>query len=93
MNRRSERERLIEAVVSAERRRAPDGRILPPAAFWDLSADDREAAYREQCLARSLEAAWDPRGLSSTGRIVLARIDRLAQLAPGGADPDQEGED
>jgi len=88
MNARAERERMIETVVSAERRRAPDGRIVPPAAFWDLSPADRDEVFREQLLARALEAAWHPNGLSSTGRIVCERIERLEQLEPEAGGPE-----
>ncbi|RMG48293.1 MAG: hypothetical protein D6718_02060 [Acidobacteria bacterium] len=77
-----DRERLIEAVVSADRRLDPDGRIVPPAAFWDLSPQDREAAFFDQMLARALEAAWHPRGLSTTARRVVERSRRLEQLPP-----------
>ncbi|GAB4370089.1 MAG: hypothetical protein Kow0062_04530 [Acidobacteriota bacterium] len=77
-----ERARLIERVVSAWRDRAPGGRIVPPAEFLDLPAGERELAYREQLVARALEAAWDPRGLSTTGRLVVAVARRLGQLAP-----------
>ena len=77
-----ERDGLVERVVSAARRRAPDGRILPPPEFFDLSPAGREQAYFEQILARALEAAWDERGLSTTGRLVVERAGRLAQLSP-----------
>lgn len=65
---------LIEEVVSAHRERDPRGVILPAAAFHDLESDDRERAFHQSVLQRTLESALDPAGLSSTARAILARI-------------------
>jgi hypothetical protein len=71
---RAEREALIAAATSAHRARDADGRVLPHPAWLDLDADGRRAAFDATELARALEAAADARGLSATGRAVLARI-------------------
>ena len=76
-----QREFLLERVVGAWRARDPDGRVCFEPAFWDLDDEGRRAAYQETLRARSLEAALDPGGLSSTARAVLARI----RSAEGGA--------
>lgn len=68
------RRELIEAVTSAHRARHADGRILAHEAWWDLDAADREAAAEAAAVARRLEAAVDPQGLSSTAHAVLRRI-------------------
>ena len=72
---RAERELLIAAATSAYRARDPDGRPLAHPAWMDLDADARREAFDETLRARDLEAAADPRGLSSTARAVLARIE------------------
>jgi hypothetical protein len=70
----AEREALIEAVLTAHRPRDPHGEIRPSAAFHDLDADGRAAAFDAALEARAMEAALDPDGLSTTARAVLARI-------------------
>ena len=70
----TERDALIEQVVSAHRPRDPRGGQLPCAAFHDLDDADRREAYTEARRARAIEAALDPEGLSSTAHAVLARI-------------------
>lgn len=65
---------LIERVVSPWRERSPSGEIRSTPAWHDLAEDDRERAFRESVIARQIEAALDPRGLSSTGRAIMARI-------------------
>ncbi len=72
------RDELIEAAASAFRERDAAGRILPSPAWWDLSPDDREAAFDVQMASRTLERIVDPEGLSSTCRAVLERI-RLSE--------------
>ena len=67
-------ETSIEEVVSAHRDRDPRGAIVPAPAFHDLEPDDRERAYRETLLQRTLESALDAEGLSTTARAVLGRI-------------------
>jgi len=69
-----ERESLVEETVTAWRPRTPDGRILMHPAWADLPEDDRELAFDETLLARTLESLLDRRGLSTTARAVLARI-------------------
>lgn len=68
------RESQIEAVLSAHRDRDPRGEWVPSPELFDLSPEDRERAARAAIAARTLEAALDPEGLSSTARAVLARI-------------------
>lgn len=70
----SDRDLLIERVVSAHRSRTASGRVLPAAAWRDLAPADREAAAEEAEVQRRLEAALDHEGLSSTARAVLDRI-------------------
>ena len=65
---------LIEAVTTAHRDRDADGRITPAAAWMDLDAEGREAAFEATVTQRRVEAALDPDQLSSTARAVLARI-------------------
>jgi hypothetical protein len=72
----SDRETLIEEVVSPHRERDPFGRIRSAPAWHDLDASDRVEAFQQAMLQRRLEAAADPRGLSGTARAVLARIRR-----------------
>jgi len=67
---------LIERVVSPWRERSPSGEIRSAPAWHDLADDDRERAFRETVAARQLEAALDPRGLSSTARAVIERIEQ-----------------
>ena len=68
---------LIEAALTAWRGRTPDGRILPHPSWADLSPTDRQRLYDETLRARALEQALDGRGLSTTARNVLSRIDRV----------------
>jgi hypothetical protein len=69
-----DRDRLIEAAASAWRPRAPHGALGVHPAWSDLDASGREAAYDRARLSRTLEAALDPAGLSTTARAVMARI-------------------
>ena len=75
-----ERESLIEATVSAFRERDAEGRICPSPAWWDLSPEDRDAAFERQLVARQFERAYDSDGLSATARAVLRRIPLLPQI-------------
>ena len=77
-----ERELLIEAVCSAHRDTDLDGNLAASPAWHDLDSTGREEAARVAAELRAMEAALDPRGLSSTGHAVLARI-----LASGRPDP------
>lgn len=69
-----EREALIEQVVSTWRPTRPDGALAPLPAWHDLDAQGRRDAYHQTVVQRTLEAALDPDGLSTTARLVLARI-------------------
>ena len=71
-----ERDRLIEAAVSAWRPVDLDGRTRPHPAWADLSEADRRRVHRETELQRRIEGALDPDGLSSTARAVLRRVAR-----------------
>ncbi len=65
---------LVESCVTAFRERDAEGRFVPPAAWWDLPPEALDELYERQALARELERALDPRGLSGTARVVLERI-------------------
>jgi hypothetical protein len=69
-------ETLVSAATSAYRARDAEGRLVPDAAWMDLDADGRRAAYDATLRQRRLEATLDPDGLSSTARAVLRRIRR-----------------
>lgn len=70
-----EREALIEQAVSAYRARdARDGKLRAHPAWLDLDEAGRVEAFEESGKARRIEAALDAKGLSSTGKAVLARI-------------------
>ena len=70
----SDRDALIEAAATAFRSRTPDGAILPHPAWADLDAAGRREAFAAAAQSRLLEAALDPRGLSTTARAVLGRV-------------------
>lgn len=70
----AERDALVEEVVSAWRPTDGEGGPRSHPAWHDLDASGREEAYELSVRQRALEAALDPRGLSSTARAVLARI-------------------
>ena len=69
-----DRETLIEQVASAYRARDPHGRVLSSPAFHDLDEPSRQEAFDVAARLRRTEAALDPEGLSTTARVVLARI-------------------
>jgi hypothetical protein len=71
-----DRELLIEQLAGAHRQRDPFQRLKPHPAFFDLDEDGRDEAFGVAAELRRLEAALDPKGLSTTGRAVLARIRR-----------------
>lgn len=70
----ADRDRLVEETLSAYRERDPLGSVIASAAFFDLDENDREHAFEEALRARTLEAAMDPSGQSSTVKAILARI-------------------
>jgi hypothetical protein len=67
-------ETLIEAVAGAWRETV-QGEIRQHPSWFDLALDDREAAFEIALVQRALEAALDDRGLSTTARAVLDRIE------------------
>lgn len=69
-----ERELLIEQVVAAWRPESRDGAVQGHPAWHDLDERGREEAAQRAMQARRMEAALDPAGLSSTARVVLAKI-------------------
>jgi alpha-L-fucosidase len=69
-----DRDDLIEQVAAAWRPRDLDGGVRSHPAWHDLAQDDRAHAARLAAAQRRLEAALDPRGLSTTAHAVLARI-------------------
>jgi hypothetical protein len=72
---RQEREALIEAVTTAFRPRdALTGELRAHDAWHDLDAEGRVQAYEDTLITRTLEAALDTEGLSTTARAVLARL-------------------
>lgn len=64
---------LIEQVVSAFRQRF-HGALRTAPAWYDLSETEREEAFEQSLISRSLEAALDPDGLSTTAHAVLTQI-------------------
>jgi hypothetical protein len=68
------RESLVEAAVTSWRQRSLSGTIQSHPAWADLDEPGRREAFDETVRARALEAALDPDGLTTTGRVVLARI-------------------
>jgi hypothetical protein len=69
---------LIEAAASAYRARDPSGAVEFHSAWWDLDDHGRQAAFVATLQSRTLEAALDPQGLSSTAKAVLARLGGLS---------------
>jgi hypothetical protein len=70
----ADRDALIEASVTAHRETDREGRLIPPAAWWDLSPADAEELYRRQVVTRALERATAPAGHSTTVEAVLGKI-------------------
>ena len=68
------RELLVEAAVSAHRPARSDGQVPYHPAFFDLDAKGRVEVYEATMLARRIEAALHPKGLSTTALAVLKRI-------------------
>lgn len=79
-DRSEEHDSLLELAASPFRESDAAGRILPAAAWFDLSPEDRVRLFDLQAGSRLLERAIDPDGLSGTGRAVVARIRGLGQL-------------
>ena len=68
------REELIEAAAGSFRERDPHGGVTSHPAWHDLDPAGRGEAFDVAIQMRTLEAALDPAGLSTTARAVLARI-------------------
>ena len=71
----SDEDLLIEQVASAHRPAARDELRYHPA-WHDLGEAARLRAHDRARALRTVEAALDPGGLSTTARAVLARIRR-----------------
>ncbi|MFT5732411.1 MAG: hypothetical protein ACJA2W_001606 [Planctomycetota bacterium] len=65
---------LIQAVTSAHRERDRSGIVLEHPGWHDLGPSERRRAFEATLLARRLESAVHPDGLSSTAEAVLRRI-------------------
>jgi hypothetical protein len=69
-----ERRALIEAATTAWRPRDRDGALRAHPAWHDLSEEDRLQVARETMVLRQMEAALAADGLSTTGQVVISRI-------------------
>ena len=69
----SERDDLVEQVAAAARPRARDDLRYHPA-WHDLDAEGRTRAFELSKALRTVEAALDPEGMSTTVRAVLGRL-------------------
>jgi len=69
-----EQERLLIEEAASAWRPTRRGGVSSHPAWHDLSDDGRERAFEVARDSRSIEAALDPEGLSSTARAVLGRI-------------------
>jgi len=65
---------LIEQATTAYRPHDRQWGVAAHPAFWDLDGAGRVQLHAEIERQRLLEAALDPEGLSTTARVVLARI-------------------
>jgi hypothetical protein len=79
---KDERDALIEAAAAAWRPRDADGRVREHPGWHDLDATGREEAFEAARINRTLEAALDPDGMSSTVRAVLRRLRGAGGGAP-----------
>lgn len=69
-----DRRALVEQAAAAWRPTARDGSVRAHPAWHDLDASGRREAFVLAQATRTLEAALDPDGLSTTAKAVLARI-------------------
>ncbi len=69
-----ELELALEAATTAHRARDPYGRLVPPAAWYDLPAEALDRLYLRQAWARELERALHPDGRSGTVQAVLEAL-------------------
>jgi hypothetical protein len=72
---------LLEMAASAFRESDASGRVLPSAAWFDLSPQERERLFDLQAESRLLERVIDPDGMSATARAVTNRIRGMSQLS------------
>lgn len=70
-----EHDALVEAALTAYRERDPEGRLMPPPAWWDLAPEALDGLFRGQVVARAIERHADPLGWSGTVRAVMARLE------------------
>jgi hypothetical protein len=68
---------LIEEAAGAWRPTSSQGEIRSSPAWHDLDAAGRREVFEVTRQLRTMEAALDPQGLSTTARRVLARIRRV----------------
>jgi hypothetical protein len=68
------RDPALDAVTTAWRPRDPGGAVRAHPAWHDLDEDGRREAHDLTRALRTVEAAMDPEGLSTTARAVLRRI-------------------
>lgn len=69
-----ERAGLVEEATNAWRPLDRNGIVRALHAWHDLDEQGRQEAFAATARARSLEAALDPDGLSTTAHAVLARV-------------------
>lgn len=69
-----EEELLFEQVLSAHRARGVDGAVKSHPAWHDLDEAGRREAFEATVTLRTLEAALDPQGHSTTVKALLARL-------------------
>lgn len=72
-----EHDALIEASLTAHRDRDPEGRLVPPPAWWDLAPEALDELFGAQLVAREVERHVDDLGWSGTVRAVMARLSHL----------------
>lgn len=65
---------LVEAACSAWRPESTDGTLRFHPAWYDLDEEHREEVFERTRKLREMEAALDPKGLSTTARAVMAKI-------------------
>lgn len=74
MTPQAERELLIEQVVAAWRPEGGEDGVRSHPAWHDLDEAGRMEAAERTMRARRIEAALHPHGLTTTARLVLAKI-------------------
>jgi hypothetical protein len=65
---------LVESIAGAWRPRDPRGGVRFHPGWYDLDESARLEAFEAARANRLLEAALDPRGLSTTAKAVIARV-------------------